>query len=59
MTAYDVEPLVTLETKRHWQQWALDNDALLLFAHDPEIAAGKLVPGEKRPHVEKVDVSFA
>jgi glyoxylase-like metal-dependent hydrolase (beta-lactamase superfamily II) len=24
MTAYDVEPLQTLEAKRRWQQWALD-----------------------------------
>jgi glyoxylase-like metal-dependent hydrolase (beta-lactamase superfamily II) len=36
MTAYDVEPLITLETKRLWQQWALDHDALLIFPHDPE-----------------------
>jgi len=35
MTAYDVEPLVTLETKRHWQQWALAHDALLIFPHEP------------------------
>ncbi|MEL6150631.1 MAG: MBL fold metallo-hydrolase, partial [Chloroflexota bacterium] len=31
MTAYDVEPLVTLETKRKWQQWALETDALVIF----------------------------
>lgn len=42
MTSYDVEPLVTLETKRRWQQWALDNDALLIFAHDPQRMAGRL-----------------
>lgn len=35
MTAYDVEPLVTLETKREWQQWALETDAILIFPHDP------------------------
>lgn len=35
MTAYDVEPLVTLETKRIWQQWALETDATLIFPHDP------------------------
>lgn len=43
MTAYDVEPLRTLETKRHWQQWALTKDALLLVVHDREIPAAKLV----------------
>ncbi|MBI1276532.1 MAG: MBL fold metallo-hydrolase [Anaerolineaceae bacterium] len=40
MTGYDVEPLVTLETKRYWQQWALETGALLIFAHDPQRAAG-------------------
>ena len=43
MTAYDVEPLVTLETKRRWQQWALDTNGLLIFQHDPHVMAGCLV----------------
>jgi glyoxylase-like metal-dependent hydrolase (beta-lactamase superfamily II) len=43
MTAYDVEPLVTLETKRDWQHWALVHDALLIFGHDPFLATGRLV----------------
>jgi glyoxylase-like metal-dependent hydrolase (beta-lactamase superfamily II) len=43
MTAYDVEPLVTLETKRRWQQWALDTGALLIFQHDTQILAGHYV----------------
>jgi glyoxylase-like metal-dependent hydrolase (beta-lactamase superfamily II) len=48
MTAYDVEPLVTLETKRIWQRWALAHDALLLFVHDPLIPVGRLIrDGEK------------
>lgn len=47
MTAYDVEPLVTLETKRVWQQWALERDALLVFVHEPNIPVGRLV--EKEP----------
>lgn len=42
MTSYDVEPLVTLETKRIWQAWALEHDPLLLFEHDPQISAGRL-----------------
>lgn len=42
MTAYDVEPLVTLETKRIWQKWALDNDATLVFPHDAKRPIGKL-----------------
>jgi glyoxylase-like metal-dependent hydrolase (beta-lactamase superfamily II) len=43
MTAYDVEPLVTLETKRRWQQWALETGGLLIFQHDTRVAAARLV----------------
>lgn len=46
MTAYDVEPLVTLETKRRWQAWALERDALLFFPHDPGRPAGRLARDE-------------
>ncbi|MFN8528988.1 MAG: MBL fold metallo-hydrolase [Anaerolineae bacterium] len=35
MTSFDVEPLITLETKRVWQKWALERDAILVFPHDP------------------------
>ncbi len=42
MTAFDVEPLVTLETKRHWQQWALEKNALLIFPHDADRPTGRL-----------------
>jgi len=47
MTAFDEEPIVTLETKRYWQQWALDTNALLFFQHDSVIRAGRLVKNEK------------
>lgn len=47
MTAYDVEPLHTLESKRRWQQWALDHDAVLIFPHEPVRTAGKLTHDEK------------
>ena len=46
MSAYDVEPLVTLETKRAWQPWALETGALLFFPHDMKIPAGRLTKGE-------------
>ena len=42
MTAYDVEPLITLETKRRWQAWVLEHEALLFFPHDPQRPAGRL-----------------
>lgn len=42
MTAFDLEPLVTLETKRYWQQWALQREAILIFQHDAYTRAGVL-----------------
>lgn len=47
MTAYDVEPLITLENKRIWQQWALENDAALIFPHDVKRPAGRLTQNER------------
>ena len=46
MSAFDVEPLVTLETKRRWQQWALETNALLFFPHDAYTPAGRLTQDE-------------
>jgi glyoxylase-like metal-dependent hydrolase (beta-lactamase superfamily II) len=60
MTSYDVEPLITLETKRRWQQWAIQTDALLIFPHDPLRPAARLRPVEGgRPALEAVPVTFA
>lgn len=47
MTAYDVEPLVTLETKRKWQQWAMETNAILIFPHDTSILAARFGLDEK------------
>jgi glyoxylase-like metal-dependent hydrolase (beta-lactamase superfamily II) len=59
MTAYDVEPLITLETKRRWQQWALETNALLIFPHDPLRPAARLKAVEGgRPALQAVDVTF-
>ncbi|UCF18955.1 MAG: MBL fold metallo-hydrolase [Gemmatimonadota bacterium] len=46
---YDVEPLVTLETKRTVLEWAERERTLLVFEHDPNIAWGYLVPQEEKP----------
>jgi len=46
MTAYDVEPLVTLETKRIWQPWALEHDAIVIFPHDATRPLGRLTQSE-------------
>ena len=44
VTSYDVEPLESIETKRYWQQWAVERDALIIFQHDTQIPFGKLSP---------------
>jgi glyoxylase-like metal-dependent hydrolase (beta-lactamase superfamily II) len=59
MTAYDVEPLVTLETKRRWQTWALETHGLLIFPHDTQIPAGHLVEDTNGQHtVQAVEAAF-
>jgi glyoxylase-like metal-dependent hydrolase (beta-lactamase superfamily II) len=59
MTAYDVEPLCTLETKRKWQRWALETGALLLFQHDPNILAAYFRQEGDRRFLEPVKVTVA
>jgi glyoxylase-like metal-dependent hydrolase (beta-lactamase superfamily II) len=46
ITGYDVEPLVTLETKRGWQKWALETQAILVFPHDTQRPVGRFVMGD-------------
>jgi glyoxylase-like metal-dependent hydrolase (beta-lactamase superfamily II) len=45
--AFDVEPLVNIETKRALAHWAIEHHVLLLFDHHPEIVAGYLYPAER------------
>ncbi len=47
LTAYDVLPLITIETKRAWQQWAYAREAVLVSPHDTQIPAGRLVKTDK------------
>jgi glyoxylase-like metal-dependent hydrolase (beta-lactamase superfamily II) len=42
VTAYDVEPLETIETKRHWQRWALERNALIILPHDTQTPLARL-----------------
>jgi glyoxylase-like metal-dependent hydrolase (beta-lactamase superfamily II) len=44
LTAYDAQPLVTLETKRRLARWAVESRALLIFIHHPDGVAGYLHP---------------
>lgn len=53
--AYDIRPLETMKEKDALLRWALENDALLCFEHDPAIEAcsvvqddtGRIIPGKK------------
>ena len=57
VTTYDVEPLETIESKRYWQQWVLEHDAVIIFQHDTQIPTGKLVRGNNnRFKVEPVSI---
>jgi len=56
MTAYDVEPLITLETKRIWQKWALKHDATLIFIHDADTPVCHAVGSAEK--LEVVPVEF-
>ena len=46
---YDLEPLVTLESKRGLWSRARAKDWLLVFEHDPDVPWGRLDPHEERP----------
>jgi len=46
---YDLEPLVTLETKRGLWKRALEEDWLLIFEHDPRTPWGRLDPDKHVP----------
>ncbi len=46
---YDLEPLVTLESKRALWRRAREEDWLLVFEHDPEVAWGRLDASGERP----------
>jgi hypothetical protein len=47
VTAYDVLPMQTIETKRYWQQWAMERQAVLISPHDTIIPAGRLAQDHK------------
>jgi len=53
-SAFDVEPLETIETKRRIRNWALEKDALLIFDHDSRVRMGYLREDEGKYKVETV-----
>ncbi|PJF29819.1 MAG: hypothetical protein CUN52_06410 [Phototrophicales bacterium] len=60
MTSYDTEPMLTLETKRAWQAWALAHDAVLIFPHDTKRPMGKLAYNAKHQlEIMPIDETWA
>ncbi|MEJ2482388.1 MAG: MBL fold metallo-hydrolase [Gemmatimonadota bacterium] len=55
---YDVEPLVTLESKRTWIEQATREGWILGFEHDPRIAWGTATPGDRPGRVALTDPVF-
>lgn len=53
--AFDVEPLVSIETKRSLRDWAWRRDALLFFQHDMAVPAGRLRRDGENWRVEAAD----
>ena len=54
VTGYDVEPLESIETKRYWQRWLTERDALVIFQHDTQVTSGRLRPDGRRYRVEQM-----
>ena len=54
--AGDVAPMETIETKRAIRQWVLEENALLIFEHDPRLSAGRLRHTGESFVVEAVDL---
>lgn len=55
VTAFDVEPLETIETKRRIINWALEKEVLLIFEHDTRIPMGYLREREGKYKVEPLE----
>ncbi len=53
-SAFDVEPLETIETKRRIRNWALEKNALLIFEHDSRVGMGYLRKDKGEYTVEAV-----
>ena len=57
--AHDIEPLVSIETKRKVARWAVDRRALLIFASHPTVEAGYLHATERPDRFRLEPVDFA
>ena len=53
--AYDLYPLETLETKRQWLPRIIDGGWIVVFGHDPDVAAATLHERGGKIEIEAVD----
>jgi glyoxylase-like metal-dependent hydrolase (beta-lactamase superfamily II) len=51
---YDLYPMDTLAAKKRFAKDVLTRDALVLFEHDPAVAAGRLREVEKKRIVDRL-----
>jgi glyoxylase-like metal-dependent hydrolase (beta-lactamase superfamily II) len=54
LTAYDVDPLENIATKKIWQRWAGQNSAVIFFQHDPETEFARLKESDGRVGLQVV-----
>lgn len=52
--SFDILPMQSIETKRRLRHEAIEADALLVFQHDPQVVAGRLVAGKRGPEVQAI-----
>lgn len=50
--AFDIMPMVSIETKRRLRQEILQKDALMVFQHDANVVTGRLVEGKNGAEVK-------
>jgi glyoxylase-like metal-dependent hydrolase (beta-lactamase superfamily II) len=55
--AYDLFPLQTLETKRHWISRMVAENWIVVFGHDPDIPAASLHQRDGKIEIEPVDLN--
>jgi hypothetical protein len=55
--AYDLYPMQTLETKRGWLSRMVRENWMVVFGHDPEIAAATLHARGGKLEIEPVDLN--
>ncbi len=55
--AYDLYPLQTLETKRKWVPQIVNEGWIVVFGHDPDVAAATLHERDGKIEIEPVDLN--